>query len=241
MNVSVLPRHALSAARREAMRALLVRHFDGVSELDFTRDLEDKQWIVLLEDADGQLHGFTTLRGYVSHAGGRPVRVVCSGDTIVDPRARRGQLLARGWLEAVLRHAAGGDDLPLYWLLICSGYRTYRFLPVFFREYWPRFDRDTPVDLLATLRALATERWNDRFLPAAGIVRLARPQLLRGVDARVPAGRKRDPHVAFFLRANPGHARGDELVCVAPIAPENLTPAGRRVLAATATRRSAVG
>jgi hypothetical protein len=45
--------------------------------------------------------------------------------------------------------------------------------------------------------------------------------------------------VSHFLRCNPGHARGDELACLAEIATDNLTAAGRRILAAIGRGREA--
>jgi hypothetical protein len=46
----------------------------------------------------------------------------------------------------------------------------------------------------------------------------------------VPEGRREDPRVRFFLNSNPGYARGEELVCLARIAPENMrSVAGRAV------------
>ena len=38
------------------------------------------------------------------------------------------------------------------------------------------------------------------------------------------------PHIAFFLATNPGHVRGDELVCLTELCDENLTRAGRRMI-----------
>ncbi len=48
--------------------------------------------------------------------------------------------------------------------------------------------------------------------------------------ADVTEQRLGDPHVEFFVRANPGHADGDELVCLTELTPTNLTPAGRRMV-----------
>ena len=39
----------------------------------------------------------------------------------------------------------------------------------------------------------------------------------------------RDRHVAFFAEKNPGHERGDELICLTELSYENLTAAGRRM------------
>jgi hypothetical protein len=233
VNGLVLARGQLSPRRRRAMFELLERSFSGVSHPAFIRDLENKSWVVLLEDERSQVQGFTSLDLYDSHAPGFPVQVVCSGDTIVDPSARGTTLLARTWLAAVFRMRT---RLPLYWLLICSGYRTYRLLPVFLEEFWPSCDASTPPAASVLLSRLAFERWGSMYDPRRGIVRLPNPQVLRSGSDGIPAGRLRDPHVAHFAVCNPGHDRGDELVCLAELSERNLTPAGRRILRQTRVR-----
>jgi hypothetical protein len=113
------------------------------------------------------------------------------------------------------------------WLLITSGFRTYRFLPVFWRWFVPRHDGAADCGLRDRL---AAARFGAGFDPATGIVRLAAPQRLRAGFREVPSGRERDPHTAFFLEANPGWAAGDELACLCELADDNLTPAGRRMV-----------
>ena len=47
----------------------------------------------------------------------------------------------------------------------------------------------------------------------------------------IPEHRLSDPHIAFFSARNPGHDAGDELVCYAVIAEDELTRLGRRMWA----------
>src|SRR5207237_442360 len=108
------------------------------------------------------------------------------------------------------------------------------FLPVFWREFFPRFDQSTPPATQRLLCQLARERYGDTFDEAAGLVRFAQPQRLRDPLAAMPEGRAADSHIAFFLARNPHHARGDELACLTEIAETNLTAAGRRMVAAPA-------
>ncbi|HWB58829.1 MAG TPA: hypothetical protein VG733_05020, partial [Chthoniobacteraceae bacterium] len=119
-----------------------------------------------------------------------------------------------------------------YWLFLTSGFRTYRFLPVFWREFHPRFDVPVPDEQKRLLDFLAAERYGAQYDAACGIVRFANPQRLRDGLSGIPAGKTDDPHVAFFLEKNPGHAAGDELVCLCDLSAENLTPAGRRMVGA---------
>jgi hypothetical protein len=223
MNGRLLQREALTGSERAEMFALMKEFFLGVDTAQFERDLTGKNWVILLED-NGRLRGFSTLRLYTTEADGMPVRVIYSGDTIVHRDAWGSNALARTWLEAV-RMWQG--DLPLYWLLITSGFRTYRFLPVFWKEFWPRYDAAQRPRLLD---ALAAERFGTQFDTSHGLVRFATPQVLRNGLKEIPPSRLADPHVGFFARANTGHARGDELVCLCPLTPANQTPVGRRLV-----------
>ena len=229
----LLARDDLDRRTRTAMCALLARHFDGVDRATFDADLAEKTAAILLDDDEGVLRGFSTLHVYpFADADGRRLTVVYSGDTIVDRPWWGSPALARSWIHGVRRLTAGASDV--YWLLLTSGFRTYRFLPVFYRTFHPRAGGAAAPATQPLLDAIARARFGARYDAAAGVVRLARPQVLAGDLLEVPAGRARDPHVEFFLARNPGYVRGDELVCLTRIADDNLTPAGRRMARAAA-------
>lgn len=222
MKGRLVRREVLTVAEREGMYRLLASFCEGVTCERFEADLAEKPWVLLLEDEQG-LKGFSTLLLYETDG----CTVVYSGDTIVDPAAWGSAALPRCWIAAVRRLREEFPKGRLWWLLLTSGFRTYRFLPVFWKDFWPRWDAATPPDVQNRLETLAKERLGDLYQD--GIVRFPEPQKLRGDLAEVSPGRRLDPHVAFFLEKNPGWREGDELVCLTEIAEENLTPAGRRM------------
>lgn len=226
------PRRALTGTERRAMQDLLRRHFDGVDDTQFARDLDEKDWALQIWRGDA-LVGFTTLQVFDIDHGGRALHVIYSGDTVVAPEAWGSPALARGWIGLVRALRARRAPGPWYWLLLSSGFRTYRFLPVFWTTFWPRHDAATPADVAALVDMLAARRFGAAYDAAAGVVRFPRPQRLRPGLVEVPDGRAADPHVHYFLRRNPGHADGDELVCLTELSDANLTAAGRRMLRAT--------
>ncbi|MEM6257448.1 MAG: hypothetical protein AAGI37_03955 [Planctomycetota bacterium] len=210
---------------------LLDQHFEGISNGVFESDLANKTHAVLVRDHDDRLAGFSTFAIYTAGGpDGEPTTIVCSGDTIVASDARRSSLLPSAWVQAVhaLHRQTGNTDL--YWLLITSGYRTYRFLPVFVKTYYPGVEQPGDADLVAWMHQLATERWGRQYNAESGIVSLDHAQPLQRSVSEVPMGRLTDPHIAFFLDRNPGHVRGDELVSLAKLNKSNLTSAGLRML-----------
>ena len=226
---TALPRAEIDPAREAAMFALLDGYFAGVTRAQFAADLAEKSHVILLENA-GRLVGFSTLLVYETIHRGEPVTVVYSGDTIVAPEAWQSPVLARAWIATVNDLRREHPHGRYYWLLLTSGFRTYRFLPIFWREYFPSSHQPTPPDMQDLLDQLAGEKFGHAYDPARGVVRFTRPQRLRPALAALPAGRATDPHVAFFLARNPAHLDGDELVCVTELTEANLTAAGRRMV-----------
>ena len=85
---------------------------------------------------------------------------------------------------------------------------------------------------LPVLEALAAHKFGARYDQAAGLVRAspAGSDRLAPELAVVGDGRRADPHVDFFLKANPGYAQGDELACLASLHPSNMRPIASRVV-----------
>jgi hypothetical protein len=229
LKVELIRVDELAASQGEAMIGLFQEHFEGVSRDRFHHDLDEKGWAILITEDDGALRGFTTLDIYDVGVGRETTSVVYSGDTIVHESTRGTTLLSSAWIGAVnrLRGELGKDRL--WWLLLASGFRTYRFLPTFWRTFWPHHAETTPPARQKLLDSLAKERFGDEFDEERGIVRLEYPQILRAGFRGIPGRRMRDPHVAFFAERNPAHERGDELVCLTELANDNLTRAGRRM------------
>ena len=212
------------------MYRILTRYFDGVDRAQFRKDLDEKNWVILLEQDDGTLAGFSTLLLYGAEHEGERLTVVYSGDTIVDRAAWGSSALPRVWIKTVLGLERAEGAERLIWLLIVSGFRTYRFLPVFFRQFFPCFDRSASPGTVALVAKLARERFGSDYSASRGVVHFTNPQRLCPELAQIPQGRRSSPHVEFFERRNPGHAAGDELVCLAELSEANLTRAGRRML-----------
>jgi len=212
----VVRRDALTRRDRDAMFALYTAYFATADRVTFERDLGEKEWVILLCDDDGAISGFSTLvRLRLGEA-----TVFFSGDTIV-AKHRWGTFdLARMWAQHVFAHAGANA----YWFLISSGWRTYRYLPLFFRDFYPRDASMKPL-----LDTIALSKFGEAYDARTGVIRLATPAPLReGVSD--PDARMSNPHVRFFVEANPGYADGDELACLVRVGVDNLTPAGLRMI-----------
>jgi hypothetical protein len=222
----------LTPPQRDAMFLLMERHYENVHRAVFEADLAEKKWVILVSDPLGdRLCGFSTQGVRDVHVAGRPVKALFSGDTIISREHWGDHALSHTWGRLALSLIDAYADAELYWFLISQGYKTYRFLPVFFHEYYPRYDAETPAWARGVLDAVARAGYHEEYDAEAGVVRATSWQYrLREGLAEVTPGRLKNPHVRFFHFRNPGHTRGDELCCLAPLRRENFTPAAYRVI-----------
>ena len=225
LQADIVRTSALSELDRRSMRDLMERHFRDCDAERFARDLAGKPWTILLRDAAGGVAGFSTLDVMEAVVDGRAVRAVYSGDTIIDARHRATTALPRAFLRFLARHAGWtGSNADWFWFYVCKGYRTYRFLPVFYHRFHPQPGQPAPAFEGRVMDALARLRFGDDYDPSTGVVRVPGDYALREGVGDLTAERLRDPFVRFFADRNPGWVRGEELVCLASLARANLRP-----------------
>jgi hypothetical protein len=231
LRASVVAPGALDRATRNAAFALFRAHYEGADPQRFERDLDEKQQVILLRDgATGALRGFSTVLYRPVRVGTRDAMFVFSGDTVID-RSCWGQKALQGAFAALLfRLKLRHPHRPLYWFLISKGWRTYLLMANYFPRAVPRCDRAEMPELKAVLDTLAAERFGAEYDPAAGVVRYATPhERVRDGMAPLDGSVLANPHVRFFAERNPGHARGEELACLAEIRLRDLARAAGRI------------
>lgn len=241
---SSVPAASLSASARSEMFELFRRHYDGVRRDVFLHDLAEKEHVIVLRDAHGVLRGFSTLRTFDLECGGRPVRLLFSGDTIIEPQWWGEQHLGRAWSTLAGRIRAEDPARPLYWLLLSKGYRTYLYLPLFFIDFHPSHSGATFEKMVAD--AFGAARYADEYDVARGVVAFREPPgRLRDDLCEVSEHHLRNEHVRFFLSANPDYRLGHELVCAARLDADNMRGFARHCFlrgeASAAFREEAAG
>ena len=229
MKGNVVKREDIDLPTQALMHELFCQQFDGVSFDVFQRDLEQKNWVLLLQEESSELCGFSSMDIYDIEVDGKVKSVVYSGDTVVSSETWSDSALSYYWMGAIdyLRRLYRKERL--YWFLLVSGYRTYRFLPVYSATFYPRHDKPTPRDVQTIMDTVASARFGSNYNPETGVVRLDAPAILKEGYRGIPENRLSDPHIAYFAQRNPGHDQGDELMCFAILAEDELTRLGRRM------------
>lgn len=152
------------------MYALYSTCYRDTEQARFEHDLDDKTHCVIMRDDTGKLRGFSTLKLYEQQWCDTTLRILFSGDTIVDPACWGSQQLAFCWIRLAGELKRNSPDRALYWFLICKGHRTYRYLRAFAHDFTPRFDRPAEPLRQALLDHLAVERFGHAYDAASGVL-----------------------------------------------------------------------
>ena len=200
----------LSEAQIAQLYTLYQTYYGGTTPELFCRDLQEKDQILILQDNQTPI-GFTTLKIIRSQHQNQPIRAIFSGDTIIHHQYWGSQTLPLAWCELVGKIQAQEPHIPLYWLLIVKGDRTYRYLNVFSKQYYPNRKTPTPPEIQSLINQLARERFGAHYHPQRGIVHYPQSQ---GHLAEAPPVAVRSGTRAFGIADSRGHddcAQLDEL------------------------------
>lgn len=215
---------SLTQAQKQRMHELLKTYFEGTNADIFYKDLAEKQWAILLFDPiNGSIQGFSTQMLLERVVAGVPIKALFSGDTIINRNYWGENELAKQWLRLGEYLMTLYPQSRLYWFLISKGYKTYRFLPVYFNKFYPCYNKETPEFERKIIDDLGYFKYPNNYSSKDGVIHFSKDamRLKKGV-ADINENRLRNPHIRFFVERNPLYWRGDELVCLANLSYDNF-------------------
>ena len=219
LRVRAVPASELSSEMVAAMWQLYADFYDHVTYEAFLRDLGEKTLVFVGTDAgSGELVGFSTALFYHHRFRGRRVGVYFSGDTIFRPRYWGQTAFHRAVTKQLLNWKLRHPFEPLYWHLICSGFRTYLTLVRNFPTHWPHHARACPWWARGLIDSICSARYGPAWKRARGVVSFGAEQpVLKSAVAPITPDVLALPEVGFFVTANPGYRQGDELAMIARV------------------------
>ena len=227
----IVKRANLTRYEIDSMWDIFRKFFSNVNKNRFLKDLSEKHWVILQKNSGGKIVGFSTQQCLKLEHNNRKLLCIFSGDTIVMPEYWRSSKIAGAFGHFMFRVIKENPTRKIYWLLISKGYRTYRFLPVFFNEFYPRYDVNTPDSYQQLIDYICTKKFNGHYVKHKGIISFNKKgDRLNSTMRSIPHHKINDKHVGFFLTKNPGFRYGDELACVAELSLSNLKKSGIRVI-----------
>lgn len=192
------------------------------SRPDFEAKLRALPEVALWRADNGILIGLVSLDIYRVRCDGRTSIIFFTSSVVIDAQFRGSNALSRTGMKVFLRETLRRPWLPAYWFFDSFSYKSYVILTRNLAEFWPRRDREMPMDVARFIDFLARRRYGDDWSPETGVVHHSGKKRLRPETAPLDARLLADPDVRFFNTMNPGHRDGDMLVCLVPLRIRNL-------------------
>lgn len=207
----------LTASMTDAMWALFDTYYLGTPRPHFEADFRKKDVVFLVREGD-RLVGFNSIKRIVIDG----ERVLTSGDLVMAAEARglASAALFRAWAAAV----RGSCD---WWCSLASGPRTFRLPFLFFHRVSPDAGGGEHPEERDRKDRFARAAYGGAYDSGTGVVRLPRAYVLRPETDILREGYPLDD---LFRARNPGWDRGDELVSLVSLRPENWNARARRLL-----------
>lgn len=202
--------------------------YDYVNFKTFESDLACKDLVLLLRSRDNTVQGFSTIAINPGGIGSKEFSFLFSGDTIISPSYWGSQELVKGFGTALGQIYAGLGRKKLYWFLISKGHRTYLYLPLFFKNFYPSPNFTDP-SLERLVDHCSSQLFSNAWSRPQGTIRFSsKLGQLKPCLAEATWKRSANRYVKFFLERNPDFHDGTELACMAEVNPENILNRGRR-------------
>lgn len=208
---------------------LYLNYYDGTNASLVLSDMMSKTDVLLLYYED-TLVGFTTFEVYEREWKSKPIKVIYSGDTIVEKNHWGQQALAYAWIRYIGKLKEENQQISIYWFLIVKGHRTFKYLPAFTHTFYPHWSKNC-TDLKPLLDSLAKEKFGKYYDDVKSVITFDKSHgHLKENYAYPKENEKRNEAVGYFLERNPGYLHGDELACICSFDDDNLRPLTKRIL-----------
>lgn len=195
------------------MYALMAEFYDNIQKDIFIQDLYDKEYCIILKDEDAKIQGFSTQKILHFPVDGKEVNGLFSGDTIVHKQHW-------GSLEGIRTVLTFGLECGkryenFYWFLIVKGYKTYKILPTFFKEFYPNYREKTPTLMQKCIDSFGEYFYPNEYNKLSGIIEYTKTKdILKDGVADITERRMKDHDIRFFCEKNPHHLKGNDMICI---------------------------
>jgi hypothetical protein len=224
----VLDIDKLGETDKSQMFSLMSEFYDNVTKEAFYFDLSEKNYCILLYDEKDEIKGFSTQKLMDLKVDNKTIHGVFSGDTIIHKDHWGSLELYKGFCEKMMEYGEKYDDF--YWFLISKGYKTYKMLPLFFKEFYPNYKVSTPEFEQHIMHAFGRTKFPYEYDEKTGVVKYngIKDRLKKGV-ADIDNKHLKDKDIVFFVESNSGYINGDDIVCLTSLKETNIKKTAMRL------------
>ncbi|MDU1910119.1 hypothetical protein [Fusobacterium sp.] len=205
----------------DEMYKLMTEYYDNMEKKAFFKDLYDKKYCIVLRDEKENIKGFSTQKIINFSIEEKKIYGIFSGDTIIHKSSWGSLELFRVFADFFFD--IGEKYENFYWFLIVKGYKTYKILPTFFKEFYPNCLTEIPLEIKNIMDSFGENFYPGEYNKNTGIIeyKKTKDKLKEGI-ADITEKRLKDRDIKFFQKRNPQYSKGNDMVCITKLNKENL-------------------
>ena len=222
----VKPIEKITYTEKSQMYELMREFYDNVTEEIFLNDLMNKDYCIMLYNEKKNVKGFSTQKELSLDLDGKIVYGIFSGDTIIHKEYWGSPELFKEFARTFVKE--GNEEY--YWFLISKGYKTYKMLPLFFKEFYPNYKDKTPSFEKQIMDEFGKTKYPLDYNQITGVneYKETKDKLKEGV-ADITEKQLKDRDIKYFIEINPGHKHGNDLICLTLLNQDNLRNTAKRL------------
>ena len=145
----------------------------------------------------------------------KTVKTIYLGQSYILPEYRGRKLMSLSYTQVVLDCKKKHPFRQIWFWMDALSYKPYLIMANQMREYYPSSFRKTP-DWVKDLRSkVGLYYYMSLYDDVTGVVK-KKERRLKPSEGKIRQNDLNNPFIRFYLRLNPGHVRGEGLLCVCP-------------------------
>lgn len=213
---------------REIFNGLYKNYYKGVDEAYFLNNFRQRDYALLFSiEGQEEIKGFSLQEVIPMSIDGKEIVVIWAGDILIHPDYWGKNDYKLKLSEFCVKILEENPDKFVYRIATPKGYKTYKIVQKLVHQFYISPDNpDYPTLEGKIIDKVLLSKYPPHIYNSHTKMVVPEPEedahRLSDGFAQIGAKELEDPYIRFFYEKNPDYARGNEIVTIAPITPENL-------------------
>lgn len=206
----------ISVHEIKRMYRIYQKYYSNTNYEIFENDFLQKTGVFLIrEPKTKEIVGFSTIMERDFIVDGKAQHAFFSGDTIIEQQYWGSRALQRAMYRYIIAYKVRHPFLPVYWILISKGFKTYLLLANNYYSYFPHY-AEKHNRLEKYIHAYCEQYFGEYFNRESGLLNFGENYQSLNADVAPISKemREKNQKIAFFEEQNPTWVAGTELPCI---------------------------
>lgn len=207
---------SISVQEVKRMYHIYQKYYANTDYEIFEKDFLQKTGIFLVRaPKTNQIVGFSTVIEQDFIVDGKAQHAFFSGDTIIEQEYWGSRALQRAMYRYIIAYKARHPFVPVYWILISKGFKTYLLLANNYYSYFPHYG-EKHHRLEKYIHSYCEQYFGEYFNKESGLLNFGENYQPLNADVApiTREMREKNEKIAFFEELNPTWVAGTELPCI---------------------------